>query len=531
MFDTVQTQRRDDAHCRGMKKDQPPARNARAGSAEAVFTLTFGVPSHAVDALVAAVRAEQAQVQRWQSTYFDTSDRRLAARGVFLSLCKRGRDWKQVASATTADCMRCLVHEIDLGTRRNGAVPPLLPALHDGTDTGAAIQAALGNALHEEDDETPLLESFTVDATRLARTVRASESVIELALSRGTITTNDAAMPFSDFELRLSAGPTAQLFALAQDWSARHGLWLSTASVGERGSRLAAGQPEGFPTTATAPVVATIDDGVTFLVATLASCLDQIVGNVSAMDEDVADRHVIDQLRHGLERIRTALSELSSMAPDIDAGWETVFKRTLHELAWQRGAAALSAPLIQEMRAAGLGYAFACAHPREHRRPGEIVRDPEFQQALLAVMAFCHGLPPPMPAGKHSLKQLRKRFGGELAVRHAKMLRDAGNLDSASRRRRASRHLDHLVRLAAFAGPLYDVRRVHAFLVRCRVAQDAFGIDREHRAGLDSLMDDGATGADVKLARRWLAVRLDDDRGHCEALLKRASKARRFWAD
>jgi hypothetical protein len=71
---------------------------------------------------------------------------------------------------------------------------------------------------------------------------------------------------------------------------------------------------------------------------------------------------------------------------------------------------------------------------------------------------------------------------------------------------------------------------VDGFMVRCRIAQDAFSVDRQHHAGFESLMDDGETGADVKLARRWLAARLADDREQCETLLHRAGKAESFWA-
>jgi triphosphatase len=328
----------------------------------------------------------------------------------------------------------------------------------------------------------------------------------------------------------LLSGSLADLFTLAQDWSARHGLWVSTASSSECGSLLAAGHPEGFPTTAIAPVDAMIADGATFLVATLDSCLAQIVGNISAVGEGAPDRHVIDQLRHGLERIRTALGELSSIAPDIDAAWAPVFKRTFHELASHRGAPPLGAPLIQEMRAAGLGYAYASAHPRDTRTPAEIVRDPEFQKVLIELLAYRHSSASPMRSDKSRLKQMRKRFGVELEACKAKVARDAARLSSTASRRRASRHLDQLVRLAAFAAPLYNVRDVDGFLVRCRTAQDAFSVAREHRAGFDALMDDGETGADVKLARRWLAARLSDDRAQCETLLHRAGKAASFWA-
>lgn len=195
-----------------------------------------------------------------------------------------------------------------------------------------------------------------------------------------------------------------------------------------------------------------------------------------------------------------------------------------------RGAASLRAPLIREMRAAGLGYALRSCHPQESRSPDAIVRDPEFQSTLMAILAYRHAPAPPSRPDHGSLEQMRRRCATDLARCQDKVEADADDLRSTSRRRRANRHLALLHRLASFAGPLYDVRDVDRFLVRCRVAQDAFTVDSEHRAGLEALVDDGEDGVDVELARRWLVSRLDDDRKQCEALLHRVGKAAAFWA-
>ena len=498
-------------------------------TAESRYLLRFVVPPCEIDALESAVRAEPAHAQRCLSTGFDTADGRLAAQGVFLSLCKRGREWVQVAVATSPDCTRLLVHEVDLGIRRRDGVPVLLPHLHDGSEAGAALRAALGDSLGAADDESALRASFAIDAARLTREVRLADVVVEIAQVTGMITVDDASMPLHEFELGLVSGPMAALFAVARDWSTRHGLFLSVVSNGERGARLAAGHPDGFPTTATLPT-APFMDGADFLRATLDSCLTQILANASIVGSGVQDRHVIDQLRHGLERGRTLIAEFAPMASGLDDAWEPVLKRIFQELGTHHGTAVLRAPLIQEMRAAGLAYALGTAHPREARSPGAIVQDPEFQLTLLAMLAYRHAAPPPLRPHHGSLKQMQRRFADALVARQARVADDAHGLRSASNRRRASRHLDHLCRLAAFASPLYEARRIDSFLVRCRVAQDAFTADSEHRSGLEALEDDGARGADVKLARRWLAARLADDRKACESLLRRVGTAAAFWA-
>ena len=492
---------------------------------EAQFVLRFVVPAREGHALTAALHAEEAHARRCLSTGFDTADGRLAARGVFLSLCKRGSEWVQVAVATTSDCARLLVHEVDLGIRRGGSVPGLSPHLHDDTEAGAALRAALG----APDDESPLLASFAIDASRLTREVALAGAVVELAQVTGMITTDGASMPFEEFELRLVSGPVPALFTVATAWSTRHGLCLSTASNGERGARLAAGHPGGFPAPATLPE-APFAAGANFLRAMFDSCLTQILANAGVVGAGPQDRHVIDQLRHGLERIRTAIAEFATLSADLDDAWEPVLKRIFNELATHHGSPALRAPLIQEMRAAGLAYALGTSHPRETRSPAAIVQDAEFQLTLLAMLAYRHALPPPFRPNHGTLKQMQRRFADELVARQARVAHDADSLRSASKRRRASRHLDHLYRLATFASPLYEAREVEAFLLRCRVAQDAFATDCEHRSGLEALEDDDGGGVDVKLARRWLAARLNDDRKACESSLRQVGKAAAFWS-
>lgn len=498
-------------------------------TAEAQFLVRLVIPPHQHDAVSAALRAEEAHAQRHQSSAFDTPDRRLAARGVFLSLCKRGREWVQVAMATTPDSTRLLVHEVDLGTRKTGVVPTLLPHLHEGTEVGAAISAAVGHApVDEVDGESALVSVFSIDLTRLTRTIAQDGAVVEVAQTTGSITTDTASTSFQELEFRLVSGPMAPMFALAQQWSTRHGLSISTVSNGERGARLAAGHPEGFPTTAVAPK-APFMDGANFLHATLDSCLTQVLANASVVVDGPQDRHVIEQLRDGLERLRTALARLKSMASDMDDAWEPVLKRIFHELASHHCATALRTPLMQEMRAAGLSYALTSSHPRESRSPSAIVRDPELQAALMGLLAYRHALAPPFRPGHGSLKQMRTRFAAELAKCRNRVEGDTSHLGSTPRRRRASRHLAFLYRLATFVGPLYEARQVDRFLVRCRVAQDAFVTDSDHRLGLDALEDDGDGGHDAKLARRWLASRLVEDRKQCEASLLRVGKASPFW--
>lgn len=496
---------------------------------EGQFVLRFVVPAREIDALTAAVRLEQAHERRCLATGFDTADGRLAACGVFLSLCKRGSEWLQIAVATTSDFARLLVHEVDIPAPRRGVTPMLMPQLHDDAEVGVIMRLALGNASSDMEDGQPLVETFAIDAKRLACRVCVDGAVVEIARVTGMITTADASMPLLEFEARLVSGPLAVLFKVAQAWSARHGMFLSAVTDGERGARLAGGHPDGYPAAAVLPR-APFADGTDFVRATLDSCLSQIVANAGAVVDGSQDRNVIHQLRNGLERLRTAIAALNRTGGLADT-WEPVLKRIFQELAIHRGAPALRAPLIQEMRAAGLAYALGSSHPREMRGASAIVQDAEFQCTLLAILAYRHAPAPLFKPDHGTLQQMHKHFATELEARLDRLANGRGKPNSLGRRRRASRHLDHLYRFATFVSPLYETPKVESFLVRCRHAQDALTLAFEHGSGLEALEDDVEAGAGAKLARRWLKARLVDDSRACESLVRRVGKAVPFWVD
>jgi inorganic triphosphatase YgiF len=226
------------------------------------------------------------------STYFDTDDRRLRARG--LSLRQREVDGR---TEQTLKSGGGLVRGEITVDRPSG--PPALDAFADHPAGRNALKAVGRRAL---------LPAFTMRIDRAARVARMPDgSVVDVAVDAGEIIAGRDRGPLAELELELRRGRPEALYALARAMLADRSARPSTLSKAERGHRLTAGEA-GAP----APVAAVEADlsGDARVAdaagAVFRSCLAQILANVDAVEasDDSEGPH---QLRIGLRRLRTAL--------------------------------------------------------------------------------------------------------------------------------------------------------------------------------------------------------------------------------
>jgi triphosphatase len=493
--------------------------------------LKFNVPPERLDALKKKLRSGKVHVQRLQAIYFDTADERLALHGATIRLRKEGRKWVQTAKALTPDTLSRLEHNVDVMIPCGRRQPQLDLALHLGTPVGAAICAALDSASTSEESDPALIERFRVDVSRMVRIENMDGTCVELALDTGMIHAGKKAIPLCEFEMELKSGSVAELFGLATTWETAFGLWISTVSKAERGVRLLHDDLAGPPVIAVNPVIDPSDGEFGFLVATLECCLKQILGNASEVAAGALDEEIVHELRVGLRRMRTALRELTAFAPHVDPAWETVFSRAFKELGAHRDVVAVIPSILQEMSDAGVDYRCESRNLPEIQNPEDVVRDTEFQQTLLAVMAFCHT---PLATNKHK-KGIRKRLRVKIAKRlgrlHALLVRDAKRFSMLppAHQHRVRKRLKRMRYLSEFAGPLFYVKRVKQYLANWSEAQDALGEYNDLRIGIKVIKTEEKNRRHAKPALHWLTSRLKTCVKRCARILRKAARNPVFW--
>ncbi len=472
------------------------------------------------------MRAREVHVQRLLAVYFDTADERLAAHGIAIRLRREGRRWVQTAKALTTDALCRLEHNVAVTATRGRPVPELDLARHDGTPVGSAIRAALA-ATGGADIGPTLIERFRIDVSRMTCNERIGAACVELALDTGTIEAGERSTPVCEFELELKSGSVADLLGIATTWAVGAGLWLSTVSKAERGVRLLRGESQGHPVGAVAPAIAATRIGCRgFLVATLASCLAQILANASEVGAGATDEAFVHQLRIGLRRLRTALRELADFAPGLDPAWEGSLRRTFQELGAHRDAVTVVPAIRDEMASAGVDGAGATACAPPLRSPQAAVQDPGFQRTLLEVLAFCHAPPAPERAS------VKRKIARRLDALHARLARDAKRFATLStvQRHRVRKRLKRLRYLGEFAAPLFDADRVARYMAHWRKAQDALGVYNDHRIGRAAMRSRAPATPRGKAVDHWLAERLRACAADCERTLRKATRRPVFWS-
>ncbi len=499
--------------------------------AQAELELKFIVPPDRLKALAADMRQGEGYVRRLLAIYYDTVDGRLAANNVSVRLRREGRLWVQTAKAQTSDPLRRLEHNVRRTVTSAREAPALDLDLHDGTPAGLAIREALGT-LGMGTAQTSLVERFRTDVSRLTRVDEFARARVELALDTGEIVAGSRSSRVCEFEIELKSGPVLGLFDLAFQWAGRHGLWLSSVSKAQRGMRLAPDETVA----AVRAVTPMVDAGAgpeRFLVAVMESCLRQILGNASEIGAGAADEELVHQLRVGLRRLRTALRELSGCTATLDPAWEVAFRIAFQALGVHRDNATVLRMLREEMTQAGIPWVEASISSPSAPSPEAVVQDPQFQRALLGVMAFCHAVPNSTnPLLKGARRRLKKRVAARLDRLHRDVKRDAkrfGRL-SPSRQHRVRKRLKRLRYLAEFAAPLFGAKRVGRCLKRWRDAQDALGDNNDRRVGLD-LLRGGSSGVAAKPAIRWISIRIRACVERCKVALRKAVKGPLFWKD
>lgn len=271
------------------------------GGAESELKFVFSpneLPS--VEAALSRQGQGLTEGRRLVSHYFDTEDDYLWRHGATLRLRDDGKNRIQTikreqASALTRD-------EYEAQTR------------DETPDLAAFERTPLARLLKKQRLQDRLRANIDVDITREVSNIEIAGSEIEVALDKGEIRSNGAALWIGELELELKAGKTSGLFELARKLSLEAPILLSFISKAERGHMLGGGAWgrafKGRPSKITRRM--TCAEAFRLLCHT---CLHDFSINIQALHGD--DRvEAVHQGRIALRRLRAALRLFKAVVED-----------------------------------------------------------------------------------------------------------------------------------------------------------------------------------------------------------------------
>ncbi|TFY98616.1 CHAD domain-containing protein [Ramlibacter rhizophilus] len=482
------------------------------------------VPEPAWEALREEMSGPDAAVQDLHALYYDTADGRLAACEVALRLRSDGRQWVQTLKAPGAGALERIEDEVAVGAVHEGQARPV-PELdrHRSEDAQRVLRAALEL---RRDEPWPALQAvYEVRVRRRTRRVVQGRSRIELALDEGQLRAGGAHRELRELELELVHGELVDLLALARRWRRRFGLWVGTASKAARAQRLARGERFAPPRHAVPPRFAAKPGMGDFTAAVLDSCLEQVLANAGELAEGSPDDEHVHELRVGLRRLRTALRELPGLGKDA-AAHEAALVRVFRRLGERRDRTHVMRRIQPRVEAAGGAPVRDPAALEDGADPAALVRDDDFQDALLALLASSERL------RRSGGKGVRRTLAARLSSLHGKVTREGRRFTrlEEGRQHRVRKRLKRLRYLSEFAAPLYDARSVEAFLARLKPAQDALGQYNDEIIA-QGLYEELARGDDpgARFGAEWLQGQRAGEARACRKALRQLEDAKPFW--
>jgi inorganic triphosphatase YgiF len=482
--------------------------------------LKLRVPAHRFADVQAAVRGRaQAPREHLLASYLDTPTFELASHGIGWRTRREGRRWVQTVKADVAtggDGLRRYEHNVVIPRPLNDHADASLHADHPAGDR-------LLDVLKKLDNEPT--ERFRTDVWRIARVVRVPGGRVELALDRGEIIAEEQRSTVSELEIELVSGNPLAVIDTARKWSARHGLWLDTATKAHRGVMLSKGLTEAPIAKAPTPVL-TDDMSVDAALREITrACMVQIMGNCSAIAAGVGSNEHIHQARVGLRKLRTALRELESEVPAADPTWPQRLADVFAGLGASRDREVVLAGWLTSLDEAGAPD-IATPHGPEVD-PGELLRGHDFTDLMLDLLAFVHGEAASVDPG-HSLRSV-------VCARLDRLRQHSlGHPKRFARLPVESQHdvrkdLKRLRYMAELTSSLFPAKRVAKYVKALAPAQDALGALNDLVVAADFFRAMALTDAPAWFAVGWLAARHDDTVRACVGPLRAAAAAKPYW--
>ena len=259
------------------------------------------------------------QKLRLLNTYYDTPKLELHARRIAMRFRQKGWQWLLTVKSAEPACGGLAM--------RSEWETPATPGTFDFTHVdNAELRSFLDQA------SARLEPVFTTDFKRQIWHVPFGESLIELAIDRGTIDSQGRKQPICEVELELLSGQVDDIFGLTRRLQENIDLTPAIASKAERGYKLFADTPEQPFRAKAASLSAELTPVEAFRSIAL-GCLEHFQRNEKGL-LDGSDPEFVHQARVALRRLRSAIK---LFAPVLPPEFVTAYGQTWQTLACALG--------------------------------------------------------------------------------------------------------------------------------------------------------------------------------------------------
>lgn len=403
------------------------------------------------------------------STYFDTPDLALAARGWALRIRRDGDNLEQTLK----------IPKKGGGLQTRGEWNA--PLTRDALDLSLIPEVEARNWLEARQAEQGLVPIFTTRFRRLSWMLAIGGADVELALDEGEILSDDKREPIQEAELELKQGDAGALIVLARELVESVPAHVDPRSKAERGYALFSG---ALPVSKRAGKL-DLDrhaEAWDAFRAVMGNCLEQVLAN-DAPIRLARDMEGVHQMRVALRRLRAAISVF---APILEPDAADPIAEDLRELQQRFGPARdwdvfLDETLAPMLGRLGQGHGLAelktaaeKAREKAYDTALDILQQPVLTDLVLRIEAWILRSTPPNAVGLSALEFARRT----LRKRWRKVVKAAGGgpLTLSEPELHALRIEIKKLRYAGdFFRSLFQARRIDPILGHAAALQDCLG--------------------------------------------------------
>jgi len=451
------------------------------------------------------------QKQRLLNTYYDTAKLELHDRRIAVRFRQKGWQWLlTVKSADPASGGLAMRSEWE-----TAATPGSFDFSHvDNSELRSFLEQA-----------SPQLEPiFSTDFKRQIWHVPFGESLIELAIDRGSIGSQGRSLPICEVELELLSGRVDDIFALTRSLQEDINLVPAIASKAERGYNLFANTPDQ-PFKAKAATLSEDMSPVAAFRSIALGCLEHFQRNEKGLLGNT-DEEFVHQARVALRRLRSAIKLFAPVLPPefVNAygqtwqtlasalgdarNWDVFLSETLPPI----HAAFPDNPDIRRLRNEGRSRAKGA-----RQAVARLLAGREYPRLLVeftsAIYALSDILPTSLTEFAHARIQAHTRRARKLAKAHASL--------NASERHQMRICFKKLRYSLEFFEALLPKKRLTTYLSALSLLQDELGqINDQITAG--ELLKDALGKRSAGPIHGWIA-------GRHELLLSELSESLKTW--
>lgn len=437
-----------------------------------------------------------AQKVRLLNTYYDTPKLDLHSKRIAVRFRKKGEQWLlTVKSAEPASGGLAMRSEWE-----TEAKPGYFNFSHVDVDE-------MRDFLESTSDQFEPI--FTTDFRRQIWQVPFGESLIELAVDRGTIESSGKSTPICEIELELLSGKVEDIFALTRKLQQQCDLHPAIASKAERGYKLYLDEPV-LPFKAKAATINTQMLPVEAFRRIALGCLEHFQRNEAGL-RDSGDTEFVHQARVALRRLRSAIK---LFAPVLPPDFVTAYGQTWQTLAGALGDARNWDVFLDETLPpiqASFPDNRDIRHLRnEARRRAKAARRAitrllavkEYPRLMVeftsAIYALNDTLPMPLTDFANERISSHARRAQKLALNHATL--------SPEERHRMRITFKKLRYTLEFFAPLLPPKKLRPYLAALSHLQDELGLINDHVTA-EALIKDALAKRPAGPIQGWVAGR------------------------